>query len=127
MLRLIALCLLSYTVSDTFAMCSMLSTNLDEARIQLARAAVENDFDYARIYANRAQGALDDLAASALDCRCEQAQSQFDGSSARTRKARDAASARQFSEEVNGAVKDFNAGINALRTCAAQGTLKPSP
>ena len=36
MLRLIALCLLSYTVSDTFAMCSMLSTNLDEARIQLA-------------------------------------------------------------------------------------------
>jgi len=64
MLRLIALCLLSYTVSDTFAMCSMLSTNLDEARIQLARAAVENDFDYARIYANRAQGALDDLAAA---------------------------------------------------------------
>jgi len=25
----------------------MLSTNLDEARIQLARAAIENDFDYA--------------------------------------------------------------------------------
>jgi hypothetical protein len=125
--HLVALCLMSYTIADTYAMCSMLAVNLDEARIQLARAATENDFDFARIYASRAQGALDDLASSALDCRCSGAQSEFDGSAARTRKARDTGSAREFSEELNRAVKDFNAGIYALRTCAAQGTLKPSP
>ena len=116
--------MLSFTIADTYAMCNMLSYNLDEARIQLSRGATENDLDYARIYASRAQGALDDLAYSAMDCGCSMAHSEFDGSSTRTRRARDAGSPREFSEELNRAVRDFNAGVGALRACAAQGTLK---
>jgi hypothetical protein len=122
--HLMALCLLSFTMTDTYAICKMLAYNVDEARIQLARAVTENDFDFARIYASRAQSALDDLAQSALDCRCSGAQSEFEGSSARTRKARDAGSARDLNEELRRAVKDFNAGIYALHTCATQGTSK---
>jgi hypothetical protein len=122
--QLLAVCLLSFTIADTHATCNMLSDNLDEARIQLSRAATEKDLDFARIYASRAQGALDDLAYSAMDCRCSMAHSGFDGSSTRTRRARDAGSPRQFSEELNHAVTDFNAGLDALRACAAQGTLK---
>jgi hypothetical protein len=83
--HLLVLCLLSFTIADTYAMCNMLSENLDEARIQLSRAAIEKDLDFARIYASRAQGALDDLAYSAMDCRCPKAHSEFDGSSTRTR------------------------------------------
>lgn len=116
-----AACLMSFTIADACATCSMLAINLDESRIQLSRAATENDLDFARTYASRAQAALDELGHSAMDCRCSKAQAQFDGSSARARKARDAGSAREFSEELNRAISEFNAGLNALRTCELKG------
>ena len=123
--QLAAVCLLSFTIADAYAACNMLAINLDESRIQLSRAAAESDLDFARTYASRAQTALDELAYSAMDCRCSTAHSEFEGSAARARKARDAGSAREFSGELNRAIGEFNAGLNALRTCAAQGILKP--
>ena len=120
----LAVCLLSITIAETHATCSMLAITLDESRIQLSRAATESDMDFARTYASRAQTALDDLAYSALDGRCSDAPSEFGGSSSRARKARDAGSAREFSEELGRAIGDFNAGLQALRACSAQGTLK---
>lgn len=110
---------LYFSPSDAIAVtCSMLSMNVDDARTRLRRAANESEFEEAKDYARRAKSALDDAAMSAMDCQCPMAFSEFDTAASRARRARDADSPGEFVGSLNGAIRSFNAGIQALKLCA---------
>jgi len=97
--------------------CSMLSYNLDDAATKLKRTLRSTDFDDAKDNANRARRALDDAATSADSCGCSHAYSELDDSARRARRASNASSVDEFNDEIGRAVRDFNSGIDALRSC----------
>ena len=99
--------------------CSMLSSNVDEARSKLRRAANETNLEEAKDQARRARNALDDAAASSQDCGCEMAYGEFDDAATRARRARDAYDAPEFVDHLNQAIRLFNAALGQLRFCAA--------
>ncbi len=98
--------------------CSMLSSNLDDAETKLKRTLRATDFDDAKYNANRAHRALDDAAMSADSCGCSSAYSELDDSARRARRASNASSVDEFNNEIRRAVRDFNSGIDALRSCS---------
>ncbi len=100
--------------------CSMLRTNVEEARSKLRRAANETDLEQAKDAARRARTALDDAAMSAQDCKCQMAWSEFDTAATRARRARDADDADDFVDNLNGSIRSFNSAIDAINMCAAE-------
>lgn len=100
--------------------CDILTSNVDDARTRLRRAANENNLEEAKDLARRARNALDDAASSAQDCKCDEAYSEFDDAATRARRARDADSADDFVYNLNRSIKSFNSALSALRSCAQQ-------
>src|SRR5262249_8923979 len=89
-LRSVGVLILSLSVLSPSALagdCSMLVSNVDDARTRLKRAANETDFESAKDYARRAKSALEEVAASAMDCKCDMAHNEFDTAASRARRA----------------------------------------
>ena len=100
--------------------CDMLTSNIDDARTRLRRAANETNLGEAKDLARRARNALDDAASSAQDCKCDEAYSEFDDAATRARRARDSDSAEDYVYNLNRSIKSFNSALTALRSCAQQ-------
>ncbi len=100
--------------------CSMLSYNLDDAVTKLKRTLRSTAFDDAKNNANRARRALDDAAMSANSCGCSYAYSELDDSARRARRASNASSVDEFNDEIRKSVRDFNSGVDAIRSCSRQ-------
>lgn len=101
--------------------CSNLSGSIDDARTQLSRARNSRTLSDAKDYARRAKSELEDAESAANDCNCPAAASDFDDSARHARRARDADSTREFSEELNRAIRDFNSALDSLRQCGRSG------
>jgi hypothetical protein len=99
------------------ASCSMLSSNLDDARSNLERAARAETLEDATARARRARNDLDDASASARDCGCPEAADELDTASSRARRARDASDGPEFTDALNGAIRSYNSALRSLRTC----------
>lgn len=100
--------------------CGMLSSNVDDARSKLRRAANERSLEEAKDQARRAKSALEDAAQSAMDCQCQTAYSEFDDAATRARRARDADDAEDFVDNLNRAIRSYNYALQALRACAGR-------
>jgi hypothetical protein len=100
--------------------CDMLTSNVDDARTRLRRAANETNFEAAKDLARRARNALDDAASSAQDCKCDEGYLEFDDAATRARRARNADSAEDFMYNLNRSIKSFNSALDALRSCSQQ-------
>ena len=100
--------------------CAMLSSNIDDARSRLQRALNTSDLDEGKDQARRAKSALEDASMSAMDCKCNTAYMEFDDSSVRARRARDASDGQEFIDSLNRAVRSYNSALDAMRTCASQ-------
>ena len=98
----------------------MLSSNIDDARSRLQRALNTSDLDEGKDQARRAKSALEDASMSAMDCKCNTAYMEFDDSSVRARRARDASDGQEFIDSLNRAVRSYNSALDAMRTCASQ-------
>ena len=108
----------SSPIAQSFS-CDMLSSNLDDARTKLKRAANETDFDSAKHYARRAKSALEDAAYSARDCGCDYAANELDAAAMKARRARDADDPGEFTEALNKTIKYYNSGLEALQKCVS--------
>lgn len=98
----------------------MLSYHVEDARSRLQRAANASDLDDARDHARRARNSLDDASLYAMDCKCLMAQIEFDDAATRARRARDAYDGAEFADYLNRAIRSYNAGLQAIRTCASE-------
>lgn len=109
--------LLALPISAWSFSCSMLASNLEDARSRLQRAANASDLDDGQDAARRAKSSLEDASGSAADCECLMAANELDSAATRARRARDASGADEFVEELNRAIRLYNVAIHMLRTC----------
>lgn len=103
-----------------YAQCSMLSYNVDDAATRLKRTLRSTDFDEAKNNAHRARRALEVAAASAQECGCLYAYNELDDAARNARRASYAYSVDELNTEMSRSVRDFNSGVDALRTCTRQ-------
>jgi len=67
--------------------CSSILSDLNDAERYLRRASEETDSDSAKDYMSRARNALEEVAAGAEDCNCDDAASEFEDAATRARRA----------------------------------------
>ena len=99
--------------------CDMLATTVDDARIELQRAANETDFEAAKYHTRRAKRALDDAAMCAMDCQCDMAYLEFDTAASHARRASNADLVEEFVDYFSRTIRAFNSAIDALSICAS--------
>ena len=100
--------------------CNMLSSNIDDAKTRLQRAARASELDEGKDQARRAKSSLEDASLSAMDCKCNMAYMEFDDAATRARRARDASDGEEYVENLNRSIKSYNSALNELRICASK-------
>jgi len=97
--------------------CDVAADAVNEAAELLKEVGRQTDLDEGRRLARHLQRAVGDAAVEASDCDCEQSASKLDSAAMRVRQARSAHSRREFSDQINRAIDDFNVGVAHMEIC----------
>lgn len=97
--------------------CDIAADTINQAAEMLKEVGRQTNLDDGRRLARRLQRAVGDAAVEASDCECERSAAKLDSAAARVRKARNAESRREFSEQINRAIDDFNVGVAHMEIC----------
>lgn len=117
MKKLLILSLLLISQVSFAISCDMLTYDIDDVKTRLRRAANETNLEDAKDYARKARSAFDDAAMGALDCGCINLQIELDDGSTASRRARDASDYREFTYNLNKAIRSYNNSIELVKSC----------
>lgn len=97
--------------------CDIAADAINQAAELLKAVGSQTNLDDGRRLARSLQRAIGDAAVEASDCECERSAAKLDAAAARVRRARSAESRREFSDEINHAIDEFNVGVAYMETC----------
>jgi hypothetical protein len=97
--------------------CDMAADAVNEAAELFKRAGQQTSLEGGKREARLLQRAIDHAAVEASDCDCEQSASKLDATGTKVRRARTAATRREFSDQIIQAVDEFNIGVAHMEIC----------
>jgi hypothetical protein len=97
--------------------CDFAADAINQAAELLKDVGRQTDLDEGRRLARSLQRAIGDAAVEASDCGCERSAVKLDSAAARVRKARSAETRREFSDQINRAIDEFNVGVAHMEIC----------
>jgi hypothetical protein len=97
--------------------CDIAADAINQAAELLKEVGRQTSLDDGRRLARNLQRAVGDAAVEASDCDCERSAAKLDAAAARVRRARSAESRREFSDQINHAIDDFNVGVAHMEIC----------
>lgn len=99
--------------------CDIAADAINHAAELFKEVGRQTNLDDGMRLARGLQRAVGDAAVEASDCECERSASKLDSAAARVRRARSAESRREFSDQINHAIDDFNVGVAHMEICIA--------
>ena len=97
--------------------CDVAADAINDAADLLIKVGQQTALEDGRRIARQLQRHLDDAAVESSECDCEQAASKLDAAGAKLRRARSMDSRRDFAEQVNRVIDDFNVGVAHMEIC----------
>jgi hypothetical protein len=97
--------------------CDIAADAINQAAELLKAVGRQTNLADGRRLARGLQRAMGDAAVEASDCECERSAAKLDAAAARVRRARSADSRREFSDEINHAIDEFNVGVAHMEIC----------
>lgn len=97
--------------------CDIAAEAINQAAELLKEVGRQTNLDDGRRLARGLNRAIGDAAVEASDCECERSAAKLDAAAARVRRARSAESRREFSDEINHAIDEFNIGVAHMEIC----------
>ncbi|HEX8884811.1 MAG TPA: hypothetical protein VF797_10010 [Noviherbaspirillum sp.] len=97
--------------------CDIAADAINQAAELLKEVGRQTDLDEGRRLARGLQRAIGDAAVEASDCECEPSAVKLDSAAARVRRARNAGTRREFSDQINHAIDEFNIGVAHMEIC----------
>lgn len=97
--------------------CDIAADAINHAAELLKEVGRQTNLEGGRHLARGLQRALSDAAIEASECECEQSAVKLDAAAARVRQARSLDSCREFSDQINHAIDDFNVGVTHMEIC----------
>jgi len=97
--------------------CDIAADAINHAAELLKEVGRQTSLEEGKRLARGLQRAISDAAIEASECECEPSAARLDSAVARVRRARSVDSRREFSDQINHAIDDFNVGVAHMEIC----------